>query len=65
MAGPGPIPFLAIHHYAERFGIKDADDFRLFMRLVQRMDGEQMRWWKETAEADKDTKKDSPDGRQR
>jgi len=39
--GPGPIPFLAIDRYAERFGLTgDADEFERFVELIRAMDAE-------------------------
>ncbi|MGN6549761.1 MAG: phage tail assembly chaperone [Pararhizobium sp.] len=36
--GTGPIPFTAIHFYAERLGIEDPDAFDRFTRAIRAMD---------------------------
>lgn len=35
---PGPIPWTAIHEYAQRNGITDPDDFADFEALIRRME---------------------------
>ena len=38
--GVGPVPFLAIDRYAERFGMIGAEPFEEFFMLIKAMDGE-------------------------
>ena len=38
LGGVGPIPFVAIDRYAERFGVAPGDDFVRFHTLLKRMD---------------------------
>lgn len=38
MGGSGPIPFVAIDRYADRFGIAPGDAFVRFHSLLKRMD---------------------------
>lgn len=38
LGGVGPIPFVAIDRYAERFGVAPGDDFVRFHALLKRMD---------------------------
>lgn len=38
MGGVGPIPFMSLDRYADRYGVHNVDEFSLFSRIMRAMD---------------------------
>jgi hypothetical protein len=49
MSGPGSIPFASIDRYADRYGIREIDEFEMLRDAVRAMDAEYLTFCAEEA----------------